>query len=53
MVFMTMTISGIIKNACFTCVAPHSTSSLLVLSAASFIPQHCRALDDATVQVPS
>ncbi len=53
MVFTTMTISKIVKNVCFTCVAPHSTAGLLIPSAASFIPQHCRALDYATAQVPS
>lgn len=53
MVFATMTIPKIVKNGCFTCVAPHSTADLLIPSAASFLPQHCRTLDDATAQVPS
>lgn len=53
MAFATMTISRIAKNVCFTCVAPRSATGLLILSAASLLPQHCCAIDDAIAQVPS
>lgn len=52
MVFTTMSISKIIKNVCFTYVAPQHGWPFDP-SAASLLPQHCRAIDDATAQVPS